>query len=57
MSQRRNGEVMIAEEVTVIERHDPGKAGQECSRHDQDRPGMVRSQGEGQHSPFYSCFL
>jgi len=55
MSPRRNREVMIAEEV--IEGHDPGKAVQECSRHDQERPGVVRSQGEGQDSPLHSRFL
>lgn len=48
---------MIAEEVTVIEEHDPGKAGQECSRHDQDRLGVVKSQGEGQDKPLQFHFL
>jgi len=57
MSPWRNGEVMTAEEVSVIEGHDPGKTGQGCSRHDQERPGVVRSQGEGQDSPLHSHFL
>ena len=39
MSPWRNQDVMIAEEVTVTEGHDPGEAGQECSRHYQERPG------------------
>ena len=39
MSPWRNQDVTIAEEVTVTEGHGPGEAGQECSRHDQERPG------------------
>lgn len=56
MSLWRNQEATIAE-VTVIEGHDPGKAGQEYGRHNQERPGVVRSQGEGQDSPLASHFL
>lgn len=53
MSQWRN------REVTVIEGRGPGEAGQECSRHDQDRPGVVRSQGEerGQAPPSLSLLV
>lgn len=57
LSQWRNQEVAIAEEVTVTEGYDPGKAVQECSRHGQDRLGVVRSQGEREDSPLHSRFL
>lgn len=40
MSQWRNREVMIAEEVTVPGAPDPEEAGQECSGRDRNRPGV-----------------
>lgn len=44
-------------EVTVIEGQDPGKASQDCSRHDQDRSVVVRSHAERQDSTVHSHFL
>lgn len=48
---------MIADVVTVTEGHDPGEAGQECSRQDEDRPRAVRSEGEGEVGFLHSRFL
>lgn len=34
--------------MSLTEGHDPGTASQECSRHDQDRPGAVSLLGQGE---------
>lgn len=39
-------------EVPVPEGQDAGEAGQECSRQEQDRQGLVRCEGEAEGRPF-----